>query len=263
MRNKSIRKIWSGTKFGRLTVRRLQAHPEIKKAHYLCDCSCGGEILVRGSSLRLGRTKSCGCLRTESIRQCVQKRTSIAPSILQVGDRFSRLTITRFDHWDSAKHRSFYVCRCDCGESCVQDNVRLKAGSVRSCGCLKREATVRRNMGTKRTHGMSKSAEYKAWRAMKNRCGNSSVACFKHYGGRGISVCVRWMKSFENFYADMGPRPPKMSLDRIDVNGNYEPQNCRWADTVTQRNNQRPRTQIENFSDEELLREVTRRGLLG
>jgi hypothetical protein len=90
-----------------------------------------------------------------------------------------------------------------------------------------------------RTHGMSRTPEYQAWGAMFTRCYNTSVPKYKHYGGRGIVVCDRW-RSFEVFLADMGSRPsPKHSLDRIDVNGNYEPTNCRWATMVMQVNNKR------------------------
>jgi hypothetical protein len=84
--------------------------------------------------------------------------------------------------------------------------------------------------------------EYRAWQAMKQRCGNSRNTNYAWYGARGISVCARWRNSFANFQADMGPRPPGKTLDRIDVNGNYAPGNCRWATAAEQRANQRPAT---------------------
>src|SRR5215207_10373468 len=91
------------------------------------------------------------------------------------------------------------------------------------------------------THGLSKGAEYKAWRDMRRRCSNPNVSSFKHYGGRGITVCPSWNESFEAFYADVGPRPsPDHSLDRWpDVNGNYEPGNVRWATRIEQVRNKR------------------------
>lgn len=93
-------------------------------------------------------------------------------------------------------------------------------------------------------HGMTMYGiippEYRAWTNMKSRCFNESRWDYKHYGGRGITVCNRWLHSFENFYADMGPRPDGLTLDRIDVNGDYKPKNCRWATISQQRKNVRP-----------------------
>lgn len=94
------------------------------------------------------------------------------------------------------------------------------------------------------THGMHKSREYQVWADMKTRCRNPRCRIYKHYGGRGISVCERWQK-FENFYADMGPRPgPEYSLDRIDNDGNYEPGNCQWAVKSQQNSNKRTNTYV-------------------
>lgn len=91
-------------------------------------------------------------------------------------------------------------------------------------------------------HGMTKSKEYSAWHHMKDRCLNPNDANYGIYGGRGIKICDKWIDSFLKFYEDMGDRPEGTSLDRIDVNGNYEPSNCRWANSVTQARNQRLRS---------------------
>lgn len=92
------------------------------------------------------------------------------------------------------------------------------------------------------THGLTKSVEYRTWRSMKERCYNPNNKKYKDYGGRGIKVCDRWLNNFENFHADMGPRPSKeYSLDRIDNNGDYMPTNCKWATIIEQRRNQRPK----------------------
>ena len=88
------------------------------------------------------------------------------------------------------------------------------------------------------THGMCYTPEYHCWKAMKSRCSNPNIPAYKNYGGRGISVCAWWLHSFENFYADMGPRPDSHSIERIDNDGNYEPSNCIWADRATQSKNQ-------------------------
>lgn len=140
------------------------------------------------------------------------------------GQAFGRLTVIeqRLGGW---------LCRCECGNEKVIPGSRLRKGVTQSCGCLQRELTGLRTT----THGRTKTPEHRAWLAMKNRCYNERGETFKYYGGRGISVCARWLDSFDNFLADMGPRPTsRHSLDRIDVDGNYERGNCRWATQLVQ-----------------------------
>jgi hypothetical protein len=129
-----------------------------------------------------------------------------------------------------------WACICDCGTRRIVGGNSLRRGYSKSCGCLCRELSKAR--ATK--HGMSDSREYRSWQAMKQRCLNPRNVAYKYYGALGISVCEEWL-SFVPFFADMGTCPPGCSLDRIDVNGNYEPGNVRWADAKQQRQNQRPR----------------------
>lgn len=132
--------------------------------------------------------------------------------------------------------RQFWNCVCSCGNSRSVYQNSLVRGDSKSCGCLKIEMTSTRSI----THGMSNSKEYSSWLALRQRCTHKSQIGYKDYGGRGIKVCSRWLNSFENFLSDMGPCPSDgHSIDRIKVNGNYEPNNCRWASTYEQSTNTR------------------------
>lgn len=153
------------------------------------------------------------------------------------------LTRRRFGRWRvirlSPKRswgRARWICRCSCGKVRSVSGGALTSGASRSCGCYAREVIG----DQKRTHGMSRgTCEYRAWIAMKQRCSNRRLVCWKNYGGRGIKVCKRWRRSFVAFFSDMGKRPTGRSLDRRNNDGNYSPGNCRWATVATQNRNQR------------------------
>jgi hypothetical protein len=154
----------------------------------------------------------------------------------ETGKKFGRLTVLSFDGLHN--HFAKWACKCECGNTKSVSGCDLRAGNVRSCGCLRPEIMKTLN----RTHGHSAdriySKEYRAWQAMKARCFDINNIGYHNYGGHGITVCDRWKDSFENFFADMGEKPtPKHSLDRIDNKGNYEPPNCRWATRKEQQRN--------------------------
>ena len=146
--------------------------------------------------------------------------------------KYGRLTVLR--RVPSNNNHLRWLCRCSCGEEVSVQSSNLSSGNTKSCGCLQKELTALRFT----THGQRQTKEYVIWADLRKRCRNKKWKDYKNYGGRGITVCDRWER-FENFLEDMGLRPEGLSIDRINNDGNYEPDNCRWATSKQQNRNRR------------------------
>ena len=181
----------------------------------------------------------CGCKFqiTHSCNRWCSRECKWQSTYPKPGEKFHRLTIIGFSH-RGKRNAGYMKVRCDCGVEFAAPQTEIKNGGIKSCGCLRSE-TSRANGQQTRRHGMSGTAEWKTFHSAKKRCRNPNDTRFDDYGGRGIEFRF---ESFEQFYAELGPRPsPAHSIDRIDNDGHYEPGNVRWATNEEQRLNKRPR----------------------
>lgn len=163
------------------------------------------------------------------------------------GQKFGRLTALNFSH--KMRDKSYWSCLCDCGK---KKNIRadgLKNGNTRSCGCLQKEkATI---------HGIRYTRLYKIWKGIKQRCYNEKSTNYKNYGGRGITICYEWKNNAEVFYdwAIANGYEEELTIDRINNDGNYEPNNCRWTTNKEQARNKRSNINIEFQGQTKCLKE--------
>ena len=167
------------------------------------------------------------------------------------GQKFNRLTIIEEVErhiYPSGRPRRRFLCKCDCGNQTTVMINKILNGHTNSCGCYRKENSsilgktkiYSKENNKSYKHGLSNHQLYSTWIGMKNRCNNPNSSDYKHYGGRGIKICDRWNNSFPNFLEDMGMKPSKSySIDRIDVNGNYELNNCKWSTQKEQVKNRR------------------------
>ena len=215
----------TGQQFGRWSVISPSHVNRHGKWHWFCRCSCGKEATVNGSSLRNGGTKSCGCLNREV---AAERRT-----LDLKGQRFGRLIAER--HIGITKSRDYlWLCKCDCGNECIVRAHNLMRGNTKSCGCYhKYKAGI-----ASRTHGQTHTRLYKIHRAIIQRCYNTNNPAYSYYGEKGVILCEEW-HDFITFkeWADTNGYKEDLTIDRIDGNKNYEPNNCRWIPFKEQSSN--------------------------
>lgn len=225
-----------GERFGKLVVLSYDRY-EKGEHHYKCQCDCGNITTPTRGNLFSGNTKSCGCIgKIEDLNDII-------------GHKFGMLTVLSYDHYTPNRYH-IYKCQCDCGNTRMATRQGLLKGITVNCGCI----------NLHKTHGMSDTRFYNIWLGIKFRCYNSKSKAYKWYGEKGIKMCDRWLESFENFRDDMYPSylehvaiygEKDTSIDRIDNNEDYCPENCRWSTSKVQNNNRTSNRYI-NYNGETL-----------
>lgn len=230
-----------GQKFGKLTIiKELEpvtdnSGSKRRMVEVLCDC--GNTTKKKLKYLKSGETISCSDCKEvfagySETGNSVFKVDAKKDEMGLVGQKHGRLTITSVGYRMDKSRMINTVCQC--GSSLFVNKKALLKGHTTSCGCLNKEIIGSLN----KTHGMSTTQTYITWHNMRQRCENPNNNNYNNYGGRGIAVCNSW-SDFNNFLADMGERPDNLTLERVDVNGDYSKDNCIWADDTTQSFNRR------------------------
>ena len=231
----------TGQRFGQLTVIE-KAKEKGRNTRWICKCDCGNECIVRADHLKSGNTKSCGHDKMK---------------IDLTGQRFNYLTVIGRVQESAKDGNARWLCQCDCGNTCIVRTDHLKSGNNKSCGCKGNRMIPGRQ---KRIEPIDKRI-VRIYAGMHTRCYNPNVDYYKYYGGRGITICDEWLgkDGCRHFYewAKKNGYRKDLTIDRIDVNGNYEPSNCRWANSETQANNKRKSIKLLYNGKEVTMKELS------
>lgn len=217
----------TGRRFGHLTVIKMAHLDKSNKRHWECVCDCGNITYPSTSNLKSGNSYRCKSCGNQSHYEDL------------TGQRFGRLIVQKI-----VSHKPIrWECKCDCGNTTIVIADTLKRGETISCGCYRNECVRDRSI----KHNESHTKLHQVWSGMKTRCNNPNFEFYKDYGGRGIKVCDEWQNDYIAFrdWALQNGYAEGLSIDRIDVNGNYEPSNCRWVTDKVQANNKTTNRFIE------------------
>ena len=228
-----------GKKFGYLYVVKKSTKKAKSGGMWDCLCDCGNKATISTCNLKSGNTQSCGCVSKQIMRET---RTNHGLTKNLIGEKFGLLSVIAKSE-NRKGTNPLWICICDCGNKTEVIQVNLLNSHTTSCGCRSSRISI---ADRTRTHGMSYTRLYNVWRGMISRCTYPSHDMYPIYGGRGISICETWRNNFQSFYewamshgyatdAPFG----ECTIDRIDNDGNYCPENCRWVDMKAQQANKR------------------------
>lgn len=229
----------TGMRFGKLLVIGIEESKTDKwhSTFWKCKCECGKIVIARGNNLRQGYKNSCGCIKENDLTGKIFGRLYVCKPVRKCG------------------RNNVYLCQCDCGNYTEVLQSNLIQGKSSSCGCYQKELASKRFS----KHGKRNTRLYEIYYNMKSRCYNENNKRYDSYGGKGIAICQEWLDDFMNFYnwSMANGYSDELTIDRIDVNGNYCPENCRWASREQQSNNQRKTIFIEICGQKKSLKQWT------